>query len=222
MTKQFFLSRIKRLVLPVSLALIAGAGVSSAAHAVTYADLASYSAAAGTASTPITFSDVSVPNDAANTFNNLTPIASNSYAGWNLPNASVVGTGYAFGVASQALTEDPNATLALYVTDPSAVSVGFNVAVFGGGQGIISVFDGGTLLAQRTVSTVDETQFTSFFGYVGTAPVTEVTITPVDKSTVALATNLQYSVAAVPEPTSIALMLGGLLLFMAVVRRPRS
>jgi hypothetical protein len=197
-------------------ALIGVAASPGAARATIYSTQASYAAAAaGGTSQLVTFEDVAVPNDPLNTFNNIVAIAANRYPGLSLPNASVVGTHFAFGVASQALAGN-SATLAIGLTDPSTFAVGFNLAVFGGGDATVTVLDGSTILASTTVTTDDETVFDSFFGYVGTAPVTAVDITPVDTTTVALVDNLQFSV---PEPASAALLFGGLTGLAAIRRR---
>jgi len=222
MTQQPSKVRAQRGMLPLTLVLLAGLAAGTAAHAgSTYSSLAAYNAAAGAGSSPLTFADVAVPNNNfVDTFQNAATIAANRYAGWSLPDATVVGTNYAFGVAMPALIEDTtNHPLTLNLTDPSAVSVGFNLAIFSGGTGTVSVYDGTQLLASSTLSVADESNLSTFFGYVGTAPITSVTITPADSTTLALATNLQYSISAVPEPMSAAMAACGFLFLVGVRRR---
>lgn len=222
MTLQPSKGRAQRALLPLTLVLLTGLAATTAHAGGIYSDLAAYTAAAGAGSTPVSFADVTVPNNnTVDTFSNATSIAANRYDGWNLPNATVVGTNYAFGVAAQALIEDTTGPLTLNLTNSNVSAVGFNLAVFGGGPATVSVFDGTTKLASASLTVGDETQLTDFFGYVGTAPITSVTIAPTGfGQPLALANNLQYSVSAVPEPVSAALAACGLV-FLAGVRRRR-
>ena len=141
-----------------------------------------------------------------------------------MPNASVVGTNYLFGVAAPALIEDTTGPLTLNLTASNVSAVGFDLGIFSGGTGTVTVFDGLTTLASISLNVVDESQLNTFFGYVGTSPITSVTIapdafSPGDAAPLALATNLQYSISAVPEPVSAALAACGLVFVFGVRRR---
>lgn len=210
-----------RSILPALIGAIVVAASASAAHATFYTTLSDYSAAIAidstSPSTPVTFEDVTVPADPVNTFNNITPIAANRYSGLLLPNASVVGTMYAFGVASQAVVGNTSiGDVMIGLTDSHALDVGLNLAVFGGGLATVSILSGNTIVASIIINANDETMLNSFVGYTGTTPITAIDITPADPSSFVLADNVQYSV---PEPASMVIMLGGVAVLAAARRR---
>jgi hypothetical protein len=176
--------------------------VSGASHATLFTTQASYNAA------NVTTNDV--------TFGGIAPAGQFVSESNPLVIGNVSITSVANSVSSSTFFNTPKDTFfvdlfsapATFTFSAPVSAFGFTLAAgFNGGTITAQFFDGSTLEELLNVPAADQNTF-SFFGVGGIGPITSVALTP-DSNSFLLVDEIQSGVAAVPEPSTWAMMILG-------------
>lgn len=206
------------IALAVTFATVA---VSSAAQATIFTSRDSYVAANAT-SQDVTFNGLVTTGD-------FTVLPSPFQIGdltISSPQNQVVDKGF-LGTTDDVLFVDSLFATTTFTFAQPATAVGFalaNYGIFDTDTITASIFNGKTRLTKQTFSVSDVTNGFSFFGVNGLGSITSVQLTPADKTfpDFLVVGEVLSTSAAVPEPASWALMIGGFGLAGAVLRRRRT
>jgi hypothetical protein len=206
-----------RVVLSAALAVATYVCVSNPSHATVFTTAASYNAV------NVTSNDV--------TFGGIVGARSSVFepSPFSIGNVSI--TSVINAVSSSSLFSTPADTFfvnqfaapATFSFSSPVSAVGFTLADgFSGGTITAQFFDGSTLDGSFNFSAANQTAF-SFFGVNGIGPITSVTLTP-DFNSFLLVDQIQSGVAAVPEPSTWAMMILGFcgIGFMAYRRKSKA
>jgi endoglucanase Acf2 len=134
---------------------------------------------------------------------------------------SVSSSSFFFDTPVDTFFVDVFSSPATFTFDSAVSAAGFQVANgFNGGDVTADLFNGANGVGSFTFNTVDQTSFTSFFGFNGLGPVTSVVLTP-DDGGFLLVSEIESGNAAagVPEPATWSMMILGFLGVGALMRR---